>query len=336
METLNRFLTETQDVREYKRALAVKLALKGYTYPEIHALLQVSEAFISKWKRMFHTNGVAGLRLGYRGYGGYLTSEERRQIIVWIQEQTTWSTAALQAYIRDTFAVEFQSLQSYYTLFDAAGVSWKKAQPRNPKKKPSVVAAKKQEIIDYVTRYRDEIACGERILLFLDECHLLWGDICGYIWGKRSERVEIPVGNTRERQTYYGALNGFTGQTLIHAYAQADTKTTIQFLNYLQEQFPGKKLSIIWDGASYHKYREMPDYLTEINKDLPPEAWKITCIVFAPNDPSQNPIEDVWLKAKTFIRQSYDKCQKFRQVKEMFEAFLHLQVFDFEKLHMYG
>jgi len=23
-------------------------------------------------------------------------------------------------------------------------------------------------------------------------------------------------------------------------------------------------------------------------------------------------------------------------VKEMFEAFLHLQVFDFEKLHMYG
>jgi len=80
----------------------------------------------------------------------------------------------------------------------------------------------------------------------------------------------------------------------------------------------------------------MPDYLAKINNDLPPEAWKIPCIVFAPNDPSQNPIEDVWLKAKTFIRQSYDTCKKFKQVKEMFETFLHLQVFDFEKLHMYG
>jgi hypothetical protein len=26
----------------------------------------------------------------------------------------------------------------------------------------------------------------------IDECHLLWGDICGYVWGKSNMRVEIP------------------------------------------------------------------------------------------------------------------------------------------------
>ena len=29
-------------------------------------------------------------------------------------------------------------------------------------------------------------------------CHLLWGDICGYIWGKTSERIEVPVVNDRQ------------------------------------------------------------------------------------------------------------------------------------------
>ena len=31
----------------------------------------------------------------------------------------------------------------------------------------------------------------------VDECYLLWGDICGYAWGKTNERVTIPVENAR-------------------------------------------------------------------------------------------------------------------------------------------
>ncbi len=29
-------------------------------------------------------------------------------------------------------------------------------------------------------------------MFMVDECHLLWGDIIGYVWGKTSERVSIP------------------------------------------------------------------------------------------------------------------------------------------------
>ena len=27
----------------------------------------------------------------------------------------------------------------------------------------------------------------------LDECHLLWGDLCGYVWGKSARRVEVEM-----------------------------------------------------------------------------------------------------------------------------------------------
>jgi transposase len=56
----------------------------------------------------------------------------------------------------------------------------------------------------------------------------------------------------------------------------------------------------MWDGASYHKYGEFRDYLSSVNSDKKPNDWSITCILFAPNAPQQNPVEDIWLQAKNF------------------------------------
>ena len=41
--------------------------------------------------------------------------------------------------------------------------------------------------------------------------NLLSGDLQGYVWGRTDERIEVPIVNERERQTYYGAL-GFVEQ----------------------------------------------------------------------------------------------------------------------------
>ena len=29
--------------------------------------------------------------------------------------------------------------------------------------------------------------------LFVDECHLMSGDLEGYVWGRRNQRVEVPI-----------------------------------------------------------------------------------------------------------------------------------------------
>ena len=65
-------------------------------------------------------------------------------------------------------------------------------------------------------------------------------------------------------------------------------------------------------------------------------AVAITCILFAPNAPEQNPVEDIWLQAKNFIRRYYHLCKDFKAVKILFEFFTDRQKVDFLKLHTYG
>ncbi|NJL54816.1 transposase [bacterium] len=134
LDALNQFLDETRDTREYKRALAVKMAHAGIAYETIAAMLQVSKPFISKWKRIYAEAGAEGLRMGYRGTISYLSTEQRDQTRAWLRDQEAWSVPALQSYLHETFQVVYQSLQSYYNLLHAAGLSWKKSQATNPKK----------------------------------------------------------------------------------------------------------------------------------------------------------------------------------------------------------
>lgn len=158
----------------------------------------------------------------------------------------------------------------------------------------------------------------------------------GYVWGKTKERIQVPVVNERQRQTYFGALNYQSRELVVKAYNKGNSQFTIEFLKYLQTLYPQKRLALFWDGASYHRSTELKIYLHSLNQDLPEDAWAITCIRLAPNAPEQNPVEDIWLQAKRFIRKCYHLCKSFTVVQFLFEFFTHRQVFDFPKLSMYG
>lgn len=184
--------------------------------------------------------------------------------------------------------------------------------------------------------HRQEIVSGELAVVFEDECHLLWGDLCGYVWGKTAERIELPISNERSKQTYYGAVNVYTQQCLIQAAETGNSEGTIAFLKYLLSQCSCRRLAVIWDGATYHRSQAVKEYLKSVNQGLDESNWKITCIRLAANDPKQNPIEDVWLQAKRFIREYYHLCRSFNAVKFLFEFVTHRQIFNFPKLCTYG
>ncbi len=57
----------------------------------------------------------------------------------------------------------------------------KKSQKKNPDKKPEAIAAKKKEIEEFLEKHREEIESEKLLIFFLDECHLIWGDICSYV-----------------------------------------------------------------------------------------------------------------------------------------------------------
>jgi putative transposase len=333
MTDLDEFLAEC---RECKRAIAVKMDQLGYTSASIEELLHVSGSFVRKWRVRYHKEGIDSLYLQYRGSQGFLSSEEHAEVIAFLETQESYGLDELRDYLEATYDVVYQSKQSYYNLFHEAHISWKKTEKTHPDHNTEKVLARREELRCLLESRRDEIESGELVVWLEDECHLLWGDTLGYVWGRRNTPITVSIKNEKARQTYYGALNFATRQFHVCPFPKGNSVYTVQFVKYLQSLAPDAKLLLIWDGARYHQYAEMKAYLHELNDGRDKKDWLVTCELFAPNAPEQNPVEDIWLKGKNFLRKYFYKHKTFTQVKRAFLDFLHTTIFHFPKLDWYA
>lgn len=139
------FLDESRDSREYRRGMAVKLALQGMPHLQIATLLDVTASFICKMIQAYRRAGVAGLTLKYHGAKPLLNPPARADVLTWLRTHHTWSLHTLKQYIQQTHQVVFQSDQSYYDLFAAAGIRYKKTQAINPKQDSTRIERKKKK-----------------------------------------------------------------------------------------------------------------------------------------------------------------------------------------------
>lgn len=131
---------------------------------------------------------------------------------------------------------------------------------------------------------------------------MCWGDTLGYVWGQRNKRIEVPILNERQRQTYYGSIDLVSAELYLKAYPRGNSTYTVEYLRYLMDCHPDTRLLLIWDKASYHTSTEVRDFLAQVNGDVPEEERKIQIELLPTASPQLNPIEDVWLKGKTFLR----------------------------------
>jgi putative transposase len=252
VDAITAFLDTTEDVREYKRAMAVKMILLDFRPCDSALALNVTEAFVSKWKILYFKSGMDAFTVKYQGSHGYLTAEQRQSVLHAITVEKMWSVDALVDHIRTVYGVEFKSPQSYYTLLAEANITWKRAQSQHPAKDPERIAAKKKEIERLLMKHGDRIMRGDMIVYFIDECHVLGDTAVGYGWAPSDQRVTVPVHNDHDRQTYFGALNMVTGAFILGEYPVANGDTTVAFMHKLRKHHPGKQLLILWDNASYH------------------------------------------------------------------------------------
>ena len=147
--------------------------------------------------------------------------------------------------------------------------------------------------------------------------------------------MDIPMRNTRQRQTYYGTYNLVTKTGHLKAFSAGNSAHTVEYLQYLQGLYPGKTLWIFWDNASYHRSAIIKRYLEQMNKDRDEKNWKILFIPFNPYAPEQNPMEDLWLKGKNFLRKNAVINKTFARVKQCFLQFLSTLHCDLNKLNWY-
>jgi putative transposase len=131
MLTLEQIIDHSRDSRELKRALAVKMSQKRVKHQDIADFLQVSAAFISKWRMIYEEQGAEALLLHYQGKLGYLSDKDKQEVILFLQQQSHFSVEELRDYLETQYQVVYKSKQSYYNLLAEGGLSGKYHEPKN-------------------------------------------------------------------------------------------------------------------------------------------------------------------------------------------------------------
>jgi len=116
IQALDEWVKNNSDSRELKRAMAVKLNLQGWDYRSIAQVLHVSNGFISKWNKRFKEFGVEGLKLSYKGSMGYLTKQQKQEVINWLNQEQNQRLEKVKCYLKEKYGINFKSNSSYYNL----------------------------------------------------------------------------------------------------------------------------------------------------------------------------------------------------------------------------
>jgi putative transposase len=68
-------------------------------------------------KKIFKTQGLEGIKLGYKGSQGYLTEGQTDVVVEWLKNKEYWELEELVTYIEQEFGVIYKSKQNYYKFF---------------------------------------------------------------------------------------------------------------------------------------------------------------------------------------------------------------------------
>ena len=83
---------------EMKRAVAVNMILVDFKTEDSGALLPVSASFVSKWKIRYENEGASALQLNYKGGKGFLTADQRDEIIFHLSSHPHYRVEELRDY----------------------------------------------------------------------------------------------------------------------------------------------------------------------------------------------------------------------------------------------
>lgn len=175
-----------------------------------------------------------------------------------------------------------------------AGLTYKKATKILTRACPEKRAAYLERLgalIEQATR-------GERLLLFMDPAHVHQECDLGYGWAPRGRRLLVASRSPglSERVTFYGTYVYNEGTVRIWPKERANAATTIEVLERLGEEFAGRAVTVIWDGASYHRAKSVVAKVEELGWELAPLPGY---------SPDFMPVEELWRWLRSEVTHNY-------------------------------
>jgi transposase len=162
------------------------------------------------------------------------------------------------------------------------GFSWKKYRKLLNKANPE----EREAFVKKLAPILKEATHDERWVIYMDEAHIHLDTDEGYGWTIKGKRAWISSCSPgRKKVSFYGVYLYNQSETRIYPYLCADGNNTIDVLKKIRLEFPNKPITLIWDGASYHRDALVIKAAEEL---------KITLEPLPAYSPDFMPVEHLW------------------------------------------
>jgi len=135
---------QTRDAYEFQRLQAVRLYGSGESIVRIQQVVDAAERTIREWVARYQETGLSGLANHWQGSNAKkLTDQQRSELLEKLKQYRPaqvlgaeartergvfWTVSDLQMAITQWYGVSYSSVNSYYTVLRAAGLSVQKVE----------------------------------------------------------------------------------------------------------------------------------------------------------------------------------------------------------------
>lgn len=194
--------------------------------------------------------------------------------------------------LRSTVEIIDYIQERYGVTYTSGGLSkWlhrKGFRYKRPRRVPHTLSVEAQE--SFVSSYQDmkQQRQEDEVILFMDGVHPDHQTQHVHGWIKRSKQAYVASTGKQKRVHYMGAVS-VSEEHVKHSikeYETINSDAVIDFLDYLTQEYPGKKLTIICDQGAYHKSKETKAFVSK--------REDIKLVYLPPRCPNLNLIERLW------------------------------------------
>lgn len=313
-----------------ERAHTLLLAGQNRSASDITLILMRKEDTIRQWLNDFNQRGMSSIFHKYEGNtnASKLTKQQRKEIKQTLEKPPSdkglpkqfWDVPSIKKYIRGEFGIVYESDRSYHYLLKFQGLSFKLPVPFDFKRDKEQINLRLKEIHAELPKY---LKSDEWEVLTADETRITWEAEIRRAWLRKDEKTIVKVHRSNQYQNYFGALNLKSKKAHTLRLDWQATDEIIQALEKLSNNYPDKKVCLLWDNAKWHKSKKLREQLTKGNS-----LEHIHLINFPPYAPDVNPEERVWKFGKDML--GNHNLSSFAETRTLFENSIAGKTFDYK------
>ncbi len=248
-----------EEHRISRRANAVLLLDKGWSFAEVAEALFIDDLTIRLWFKEFQESGVEGLVLfDLKGGSSALSPLQIEELRVWATEALPTSTTEIGQFVLERFGVDY-GRSGLIKLMNRIGFDWKK-----PESVPGKIDVEtQQKFIDAHEDLRNSLGPDEAVV-YVDAVHPTHQAKPAGRWLPRAQRCALPTAFGRDRLNLHGAIDLETGATRIMDVETVDAQSTIALFEALERaQSTMSRIHVFLDNARYHHAKAVQEWMQQ-------------------------------------------------------------------------